>query len=140
MGIFIQNANEIRNKVQQSFHNTENYVVAMQRRSVLKQAALLAFSSLVYTTDSCRTFILYFDPQGIYEAETSFQDKSQFLMMPWHEISDFTFTEKANKVNLSFSHLGKERGYQIDFHGNIMQDNSHNVKRLIEKNWYRIEG
>lgn len=138
MGLFTQSTDEIRDKVENVFHDTNNYVVAMQHRGLLKQLGLLLLGSVIYVTDSCRTFLLYFDPQGIYEAEISFSDKSQFLLMPWHEISDFKYKDKGSKVILSYSHLGQKRGYVIDFGGNIIKDNRENTLSLIQKDWNRI--
>lgn len=138
MGLFTQNADEIREKVESVFHDTKNYVVALQHRSEARQAGLLFFSTLLYVIDSNRSFLLQFENQGIYEAETSFTDKSQFLLMPWHEISDFEFEDRGDKVLLSFSHLGQKRGYEIDFGGRIMKDNRDNVMSLIQRDWNRI--
>lgn len=138
MGLFTQSTHEIRDKVENVFHDTKNYVVAMQHRSALKQLGVLLLGNIAYSTDSSRTFLLYFDPQGIYEAETSFSNKSQFLLMPWHEISDFKYEDKGNKVILSYSHLGRKRGYVIDFGGNIMKDNRGNAMSLIQKDWNRV--
>lgn len=138
MGLFTQDINEIRNKVENVFHDTKNYVVGLQHRSGLKQIVILLLSNLIYAIDNNRSFLLYFDNQGIYEAETSFKDKSQFLLMPWHEITDFMYEDKGNKVILSYSHLGEKRGYVIDFGGKIMKDNRENTMLLINKDWNRI--
>ncbi|MDO5732434.1 MAG: hypothetical protein Q4P72_01445 [Eubacteriales bacterium] len=138
MGLFTQNTKEIRAKVQGVFHNTSNYVVAVQHRSALRQFGSLIVSNVLNATDSNRTFLLYFDKQGIYEAETSFSEKSQFLLMPWHEISDFSYRDKGGHILLSYTHLGQKRGYQIDFNGAIMKDNRENTLSLIQKDWNRV--
>lgn len=139
MGLFIQNTKEIREKVEKVFHDTSNYVVALQHRSALKQFGSLLLSNVLYATDSNRTFLLYFDNQGIYEAETSFSDKSQFLFMPWHEITDFSYQDKGGHILLTYTHLGQKRGYQIDFNGAIMKDNRENTLSLIQKDWNRVQ-
>lgn len=138
MGLFTQNTKEIKEKVERVFHDTTNYVVAIQHRSALKQLGSLLLSNVLYATVSNRTFLLYFDNQGIYEAETSFTDKSQFLLMPWHEITDFSYRDIGGHILLTYTHLGQKRRYQIDFNGAIMKDNRDNTLSLIEKDWNRI--
>lgn len=138
MGLFTRNIDEIREKTEKVFHDRSNYVLAIQNRSFLKRVGLLLLAKLPYLIDSNRTFLLYFNQEGIYEAEISFSDKSQFLLMPWHEISDFHYEDKGSKVLLSYSHLGQKRGYSIDFGGPIMKDNRKNVLDLIAKDWNRI--
>ncbi|MCO5475194.1 histidine kinase [Enterococcus gallinarum] len=135
MGLFTQTIDEIREKVASVFHDTDNYVVAMQHRSALKQLGVMLLGNLAYATDSNRTFLLYFTHEGIHEAETSFSDKKQFALMPWTDVNDFHYEDKGNKVILSFDYLGKKRGYAIDFNGKIMEDNRENVRVLMEKNW-----
>lgn len=84
------------------------------------------------------TSLLYFDKQGIYEADISFSDKSQFLLMPWHEITDFSYKDKGGHILLFYTHLGQKYKYEIDFNGAIMKDNRENTLSLIKKDWNRV--
>ncbi|HEL0291694.1 TPA: histidine kinase [Streptococcus equi subsp. zooepidemicus] len=111
----------------------------MQHRSVLKQLGVMLLGNLAYATDSNRTFLLYFNHEGIHVSETSFSDKKQFVLIPWNDVKDFHYEDKGNKVILSFHHSGKNKGYTIDFNGKIMEDNRENTRLLIERNWNKTK-
>lgn len=139
MGIFTYNKEELKEKVASRFNETKNYVVAKKNNSMKNRLLKLSLSSLVYVMDSSRTFILYFSEKGIYEKEISNSLKGDFYLIPWHEIENFSVTEKKDKVILDVIHLGKRYGYEIDYNGRFYEGNKEIVVLLLEKNWNKID-
>ena len=111
MGLLMNTANEVAEKVKENFNDTENYLFALKCNDFKTGLFKLFLSKLYYTMDSARSFILYFNKKGINEKEISNTLKGKFVLMPWNEVEDFVIEIKNNKANLAFSHLGKKLLY-----------------------------
>ncbi|WP_328822531.1 histidine kinase [Peptoniphilus harei] len=98
----------------------------------------MILSSIYYTFDSSRTFILYLSSKGLYESEISNSTKRDFYLMPWNEIEEFEVEDKNNKAIISLRHLGKKVMYEVDFKGKIFEGNEERFINLKSKDWNRI--
>ena len=135
MGLLFNDINEIKEKVYKDFGDEENYLVAMKHNDAKTGFAKLLASNVFYTLDSNRTFIIYFNPNGIYEKEMSNSLKGNFSLLPANEIEDFKVTYKSNKAIIEFYHIGKKVAYEIPYDGKIFVDNKKNLDKLKENNW-----
>ena len=97
----------------------------------------LFINTLYYATDSSRQFIVYFSPKGIYEKELGTPLKSDFVLMPWHEIEELSLKPWWTYKVIRFLHLGKNMGYDVRFWGRVNKDNKANLENLVAKNWRR---
>ncbi|WP_243343500.1 histidine kinase [Anaerococcus sp. AGMB09787] len=138
MGLIFNNSNEIEEKVKSILGNTKDYLIVLKHNDLKKGLGKLLASNLLYTFDSNRSFLIFFDEKGIHEKEISNSLKGDFVLMPWHEIEDFELSEKSNKAILSFSHLGKKVAYEVSFSGKLFKNNRENLDNLKNKDWRRI--
>lgn len=138
MGLLWNTTNEIDDKVQENFGDTENHLLVNKHNDAAKGLAKLLLSTAYSIWDNTRQYILYFSAKGISEKETSGTLKGPFLMMPWHEIEDFAVERKRNRAILTFTHLGKKLSYEIPFTGAIYQGNDTRLERLERVRWNRI--
>ena len=90
MSFFAYDMEEIRSQVRAAFGDTDNYLVAVKHNSWQSDIVKLFINTLYYATDSSRQFIIYFSPKGIYEKELGTPLKSDFVLMPWHEIEELS--------------------------------------------------
>lgn len=125
-------------KVEKIFGDKDNYLVAFKANDLKTGLGKLILSSIYYTFDSSRTFILYFSPKGLYESEISNSTKRDFYLMPWNEIEEFEVEDKNNKAIISLRHLGKKVMYEVDFKGKIFEGNEERFINLKSKDWNRI--
>lgn len=88
MGLLMNTANEVAEKVKDNFKDDENYLFALKNNDVKTGLFKLILSKLYYTMDSARSFILYFNEKGINEKEISNTLKGNFVLMPWNEVAD----------------------------------------------------
>lgn len=88
MGLLMNTANEVAEKVKDNFNDDENYLFALKNNDVKTGLFKLILSKLYYTMDSARSFILYFNEKGINEKEISNTLKGNFVLMPWNEVAD----------------------------------------------------
>ena len=140
MGLFFNDTNEISEKLEKTFGDRENYLVAFKHNEAKRDLAKwLLPGGLYYTLDSNRSFVLYFSSKGIYENEISNTMKKDFLLMPWNEITSFEVEMKGNKAILYFLHLGKKVGYEIPFSGKIFKGNKDRLEELRDKEWNKLE-
>lgn len=135
MALLFNDTNEIREKVYDNFKDEKNYLVAIKHNDKKTGFAKLIASSVFYTLDSNRTFILYFSPKGIYEKEMSNSVKGNFSLIPANEIEDFKVTYKSSKAIIEFYHIGKKVAYEIPYDGKIFVDNKNNLDNLKDNNW-----
>lgn len=135
MALLFNDTNEIREKVYDNFKDEKNHLVAIKHNDAKTGFAKLIASSVFYTLDSNRTFILYFSPKGIYEKEMSNSVKGDFSLIPSNEIEDFKVTYKSSKAIIEFYHIGKKVSYEIPYDGKIFVDNKNNLDNLKENNW-----
>src|SRR5699024_11534470 len=138
MGLLFNTSDEIDKKVREKFGDDGSYLLVFKYNSPAKVLGKLLLSSVYYVFDSSRTFILYFDPKGVYESEISNSDKKDFLFMAWNEIEDFELVE-GNKKILKINHLGKVYEYEVEMDGKLFKNNYKNLKELIDNNWNRID-
>lgn len=139
MGLLMNTANEVAEKVKDNFNDDENYLFALKNNDVKTGLFKLILSKLYYTMDSARSFILYFNEKGINEKEISNTLKGNFVLMPWNEVEDFVIDIKNNKANLAFSHLGKKLLYEVPFSGAMATKNKNMLENLVGKNFNRID-
>lgn len=138
MGLLFNTSDDMDKKVREKFGDDKSYLIVFKHNSPAKGLGKLLLSSVYYILDSNRTFVLYFDPKGVYESEISNSDKKDFLFMAWNEIEDFELVE-GNKKILKINHLGKLYQYEVELDGKLFKNNYKNLKDLIENNWYRID-
>lgn len=138
MGLFTNSLEDIDKKVKKQFNDDKSYLVTIKHNQPIKGLAKLLLSSFYYVMDSNRTFILYFDPKGIYESEISGSDRKDFLFMAWHEIEDFKIIDKTKKI-IKINHLGKVLEYEIPFDGKIFKNNIANINHLEKNDYFREE-
>lgn len=138
MGLLFNTSDDMDKKVREKFGDDKSYLIVFKHNSPAKGLGKLLLSSVYYILDSNRTFVLYFDPKGVYESEISNSDKKDFLFMAWNEIEDFELVE-GNKKILKINHLGKLYQYEVELDGKLFKNNYKNLRDLIENNWYRID-
>lgn len=138
MGLLFNTSDDMDKKVREKFGDDKSYLIVFKHNSPAKGLGKLLLSSVYYILDSNRTFVLYFDPKGVYESEISNSDKKDFLFMAWNEIEDFELVE-GNKKILKINHLVKLYQYEVELDGKLFKNNYKNLKDLIENNWYRID-
>ena len=139
MGLLFNTSDDMDKKVREKFGDDKSYLIVFKHNSPAKDISKwLLIGGLYYTMDSSRTFILYFDPKGVYESEISNSDKKDFLFMAWNEIEDFELIE-GNKKILKINHLGKVYQYEVELNGRLFKNNYKNLTELMENNWNRIE-
>lgn len=138
MGLLMNTANEVAEKVNANFNDDENYLFVIKNNDVKTGLFKLILSKLYYTMDSARSFILYFNEKGINEKEISNTLKGNFVLMPWNELEDFVIDIKNNKANLAFSHLGKKVLYEVPFSGAMAKSNKNMLENLLGKSFNRI--
>ena len=138
MGLLFNTSDDMDKKVREKFGDDKSYLIVFKHNSLAKGLGKLLLSNVYYVLDSTRTFVLYFDPKGVYESEISNSDKKDFLFMAWNEIEDFELVE-GNKKILKINHLGKVYQYEVELDGKLFKNNYKNLKDLIENNWYRID-
>lgn len=139
MGLLMNTANEVAEKVKDNFNDEENYLFALKCNDFKTGLFKLLLSKLYYTMDGARSFILYFSEKGIYEKEISNTMNGNFVLMPWNEVEDFVIDIKNNKANLAFSHLGKKLLYDVPFSGAMAKKNKNMLENLLGKNFNRID-
>ena len=138
MGLLFNTSEDLDKKVREKFGDDKAYLVVFKHNNKAKGLGKLLLSSVYYVFDSSRTFVLYFDPKGVYESEISNSDKKDFLFMAWNEIEDFELVE-GNKKILKINHLGKVYQYQVELDGKLFKNNYKNLTELMENNWNRID-
>ena len=138
MGLLFNTSDEMDKKVREKFGDDGSYLLVFKHNSPAKGLGKLLLSSVYYVFDRSRTFIMYFDPKGVYESEISNSDKKDFLFMAWNEIEDFELVE-GNKKILKINHLGKVYEYEVEMDGKLFKNNYKNLKELIDNNWNRID-
>ncbi|WP_296114702.1 histidine kinase [uncultured Anaerococcus sp.] len=138
MGLLFNSSEDMDKKVRDKFGDDKAYLLVFKHNSPGKGLGKLLLSKVYYVMDSSRTFILYFDPKGVYESEISNTDKKDFLFMAWNEIEDFELVE-GNKKILKINHLGKVYQYEVEMDGKLFKNNYQNLTKLKENNWYRVE-
>ena len=138
MGLLFNTSDEMDKKVREKFGDDRSYLLVIKHNSPAKGLGKLLLSGVYYVFDSTRTFILYFDPKGVYESEISNSNKKDFLFMAWNEIEDFELVE-GNKKILKINHLGKVYEYEVEMDGKLFKNNYKNLKELIDNNWNRID-
>lgn len=137
MSLFFTKKSEVVKMVEESFGPSEDYLVVLKHNNVVKSGLKLMISNLYSAMDSSRTFILYFDHQGIHEKEISLSDHADFILIPWNEVEEFTIKDKGSKAILFANHLGKTYSYSVDFDGKLMEGNRKRFLELKKKNFYR---
>lgn len=138
MGLFTIDDREIYELVREKFGETDNYLVAIKHNNLKKSIVKAIFSTLYRNIDSSREYILYFSENGIYEKEFGFSDNTNFVLIPWNEVEEFTEDRRAYKLVLNVNHLGKTYSYEIHFNGGIMKGNEERLVKLNENNYFRI--
>ena len=138
MGLLFNNSEDMDKKVREKFGDDKSYLLVFKHNNAAKGLGKLLLSGLYYTMDSSRTFVLYFDPKGVYESEISNSDKKDFLFMAWNEIEEFELVE-GNKRILKINHLGKVYEYEVELDGKLFKNNYKNLNELMENNWNRID-
>lgn len=138
MGLLFNTSEDLDKKVREKFGDDKDYLVVFKLNNKAKGLGKLLLSSVYYVFDSNRTFLLHFDPKGVYESEISNSDKKDFLFMAWNEIEDFELVE-GNKKILKINHLGKIYQYQVELDGKLFKNNYKNLTELMENNWNRID-
>lgn len=138
MGLLFNDKKKFSEKVEKIFGDKDNYLVTFKANDLKTGLGKLILSSIYYTFDSSRTFILYFSPKGLYESEISNSTKRDFYLMPWNEIEEFEVEDKNNKAIISLRHLDKKVMYEVDFKGKIFEGNEERFIGLKAKDWKRI--
>lgn len=138
MGLLFNTSEDLDKKVREKFGDDKDYLVVFKHNDQAKGIGKLLLSSVYYVFDSNRTFLLHFDPKGVYESEISNSDKKDFFFMAWNEIEDFELVEGSKKI-LKINQLGKVYQYQVELNGKLFKDNYKNLTELMENNWNRID-
>lgn len=139
MGLLMNTANEVAEKVKDNFNDDENYLFALKNNDVKTGLFKLILSKLYYTMDSARSFILYFSEKGIYEKEISNTMNGNFVLMPWNEIDEFNVDLKSRKAIITLFHIGKKVLYEVPFSGAMAKKNKIMLENLLGKNFNRID-
>ena len=137
MSFLLYDMEEIRSQVRAAFGDTDNYLVVVKHNDWQSDLVKLLISSLFYATDSSRQFLIYFNQKGIYEKELGTPLKGDFVLMPWHEIEEYSLKPWYMHKVIRFLHLGKKVGYDVQLSGRINQDNRANLAKLIANDWKR---
>src|SRR5574344_747868 len=98
MGLLFNTSEDLDKKVREKFGDHNAYLVVFKHNSPAKGLGKLLLSSGYYVFDSNRTFLLYFDPKGVYESEIYNTDKKDFVFMAWNEIEHFELVEGNKKI------------------------------------------
>lgn len=138
MGLLMNTASEIADKVKEDFNDDKNYLFALKRNDFKRGLLKLFLSKLYYTMDSARSFVLYFNEKGIYEKEISNSVKGNFVLMPWDEIENFTVDYKGSKANITLVHLGAELLYEVPFTGSMAKGNKERLDDLQKKAYNKL--
>lgn len=138
MGLLFNTSDDMDKKVREKFGDDKSYLIVFKHNNLAKGLDQLLLSNLYHTMDSSRTFVLYFDLEGVYESEISNTNKKDFLFMAWNEIEDFKLVG-GNKKILKINHLGKTYEYEVELNGKLFKNNCKNLTELMENNWYRID-
>lgn len=138
MGLLMNTASEIADKVKEDFNDDKNYLFALKRNDFKRGLLKLFLSKLYYTMDSARSFVLYFNEKGIYEKEISNSVKGNFVLMPWDEIENFTVDYKGSKANITLVHLGAELLYEVPFTGSMAKGNRERLDDLQKKAYNKL--
>lgn len=138
MGLLMNTASEIADKVKEDFNDDKNYLFALKRNDFKRGLLKLFLSKLYYTMDSARSFVLYFNEKGIYEKEISNSVKGNFVLMPWDEIENFTVDYKGSKANITLFHLGTEVLYEVSFTGSMAKGNKERLDDLQKKAYNKL--
>lgn len=138
MGLLMNTASEIADKVKEDFNDDKNYLFALKRNDFKRGLLKLFLSKLYYTMDSARSFVLYFSEKGIYEKEISNSVKGNFVLMPWDEIENFTMDYKSSKANITLVHLGAELLYEVPFTGSMAKGNKERLDDLQKKAYNKL--
>lgn len=138
MGLLMNTASEIADKVKEDFNDDKNYLFALKRNDFKRGLLKLFLSKLYYTMDSARSFVLYFNEKGIYEKEISNTVKGNFVLMPWDEIENFTVDYKSSKANITLVNLGAELLYEVPFTGNMAKGNRERLDDLQKKAYNKL--
>lgn len=139
MGLLMNTANEVAEKVKDNFNDDENYLFALKCNDFKTGLFKLILSKLYYTMDSARSFILYFNEKGINEKEISNTLKGNFVLMPWNEIGEFNVDLKSRKAIITLFRLGKKLLYEVPFSGTMAKSNKNMLENLVGKNFNRID-
>lgn len=139
MGLLMNTANEVAEKVKDNFNDDENYLFALKCNDFKTGLFKLLLSKLYYTMDSARSFILYFNEKGINEKEISNTMNGNFVLMPWNEIDEFNVDLKSRKVIITLFHIGKKVLYEVPFSGAMANKNKNMLENLLGKNFNRID-
>lgn len=139
MGLLMNTANEVAEKVKENFNDTENYLFALKCNDFKTGLFKLLLSKLYYTMDGARSFILYFNEKGIYEKEISNTMNGNFVLMPWNEIGEFNVDLKSRKAIITLFHIGKKVLYEIPYTGTMAKSNKNMLEKLLGKNFNRID-
>lgn len=139
MGLLMNTANEVAEKVKENFNDTENYLFALKCNDFKTGLFKLLLSKLYYTMDSARSFILYFNEKGINEKEISNTLKGNFVLMPWNEVGEFNVDLKSRKAIITLFHIGKKLLYEVPFSGAMAKSNKNMLENLLGKNFNRID-
>lgn len=139
MGLLMNTANEVAEKVKENFNDTENYLFALKCNDFKTGLFKLLLSKLYYTMDGARSFILYFNEKGIYEKEISNTMNGNFVLMPWNENGEFNVDLKSRKAIITLFHIGKKVLYEIPFTGTMAKSNKNMLEKLLGKNFNRID-
>ncbi|MCI6659740.1 MAG: hypothetical protein SOW48_07340 [Peptoniphilaceae bacterium] len=137
MGLFTVSKDEVQKSVQQRFGDTESYLIALKHNTEKSGFLKLMISTLWAVTDGSREFILVFSEKGIYENEISLENHQDYVLIPWHEVTNFGLDERGKEAVLSVSHLGKRYGYVIPFTGSLMRENKERYENLKQADWNR---
>lgn len=137
MSFLLYDMEEIRSQVRAAFGDTDNYLVVVKHNGWQSGLVKLLISSLLYATDSSRQFLIYFNQKGIYEKELGTPLKGDFVLMPWHEVEEYSLKPWCMHKVIRFLHLGKKVGYDVQLSGRINQDNRANLAKLIANDWKR---
>lgn len=139
MGLLMNTANEVAEKVKENFNDTENYLFALKCNDFKTGLFKLLLSRLYYTMDGARSFILYFSEKGIYKKEISNTMNGNFVLMPWNEIGEFNVDLKSRKAIITLFHIGKKVLYEIPYTGTMAKSNKNMLEKLLGKNFNRID-
>lgn len=139
MGLLMNTANEVAEKVKDNFNDEENYLFALKCNDFKTGLFKLLLSKLYYTMDGARSFILYFSEKVIYEKEISNTMNGNFVLMPWNEIGEFNVDLKSRKAIITLFHIGKKVLYEIPYTGTMAKSNKNMLEKLLGKNFNRID-
>ncbi|MFM1573209.1 histidine kinase [Helcococcus ovis] len=137
MGILFNKNEELRTAVKNDFSTDRDYLIVSKYNSTSKSLLKMFISNLWGIYSSSRTFILYFNVDGIYIKEISTSMKSKFNYHSWCDIKNFKSDDKGNKAIISFNYLQKEHSYEVPFDNTkYLKDNKKRYYELNEKDFY----